>query len=206
MTRWRRRARAAKSLRGGWPRPLRRLFDIALTVAVFALVAVLVARLEDSATVERQGLASVGDGDSLTLAGRRIRLVGIDAPELQQSCRRDGADYACGRTARETLRALVGQRAVVCRGHEEDRFGRLLAVCHVGEIELNRAMVEKGWAVSYGRYAKIERQARAEARGLWAGQFERPRAWRAVHGRASDIEIGLAERLWAWVAALFGAG
>ncbi|MEQ9571373.1 MAG: thermonuclease family protein, partial [Nitratireductor sp.] len=93
---------------------MRRLFDIALTVAVFALVAVLVARLEDSATVERQGLASVGDGDSLTLAGRRIRLVGIDAPELQQSCRRDGADYACGRTARETLRALVGQRAVVC--------------------------------------------------------------------------------------------
>ncbi len=206
MTRWRQRARVAKPARRGWPRPLRRLFDIALTAAIFAVVAVLVARLEDSATVERQGLASVGDGDSLTLAGRRIRLVGIDAPELQQSCRRDGADYACGRAARETLRALVGQHAVVCRGHEEDRFGRLLAVCHVGEIELNRAMVEKGWAVSYGRYGQAERQARAEARGLWAGQFERPRDWRAVHGRASDIEIGLLRRLWAWVAALFGAG
>ena len=94
MTRWRQRARVAKPARRGWPRPLRQLLDIALTAAIFAVVAVLVARLEDSATVERQGLASVGDGDSLTLAGRRIRLVGIDAPELQQSCRRDGADYA----------------------------------------------------------------------------------------------------------------
>ncbi len=206
MTRLLRRLPVAKTGRRRGARPLRRLFDIALTVALFAVVAVLVARLEETATVERRGQASVGDGDSLTLAGRRIRLVGIDAPELAQSCRRDGADYACGRAARDALRALVGQHAVVCRGHETDRFGRLLAVCHAGDTELNRTMVEKGWAVSYGDYGGAERRARAESRGLWAGQFERPRAWRAVHGRASDIEIGLAERLRAWVAALFGAG
>ncbi|MVA97762.1 thermonuclease family protein [Nitratireductor sp. CAU 1489] len=195
-----------KSGRRGRSRWLRRLSDTVLAAAVFAGVALLVARLEETTTVERHGRPSVGDGDSLTLGGGRIRLVGIDAPELDQTCRRDGADYACGRAARDALRRLVGQHAIVCRGHESDRFGRLLAVCHAGDIDLNHAMVEAGWAVSYGRYGQAERRARAEARGLWAGKFERPRDWRAVHGRASDIEIGLATRLRAWVAALFGAG
>src|SRR5688572_22588959 len=45
------------------------------------------------------GTARVLDGDTLDLAGHRIRLYGIDAPESRQICQRQGRSYGCGREA-----------------------------------------------------------------------------------------------------------
>ena len=51
---------------------------------------------------EFQGPARVVDGDSLEIAALRVRLYGIDAPELSQHCASgDGRDYPCGRDARD---------------------------------------------------------------------------------------------------------
>jgi len=46
------------------------------------------------------------DGDSLRTGSEEIRLVGIDAPELRQTCR-DGQDreWSCGRAAKARLAA-----------------------------------------------------------------------------------------------------
>lgn len=131
-----------------------------------------------------QGRAKVVDGDSLEVAGHRIRLFGIDAPEGRQQCRdRQGQSYACGDVARDALRAMIGRSEVRCERVDTDRYGRWVSDCYVGSENLNRALVRQGYAVAYSRYSKKyvadEAHARSARMGLWSGQFERPSKWRA---------------------------
>jgi endonuclease YncB( thermonuclease family) len=121
------------------------------------------------------------DGDSFHLGPDEIRLAGIDAPEGRQTCTKDGRSWNCGEESRRRLLDLVGAREIACDVEDRDQHGRLLAICRVGATEINRWMVEQGWAVSYGRYLDAERAAERARRGIWAGGFERPRAWRERH-------------------------
>ncbi|HEX2656051.1 MAG TPA: thermonuclease family protein [Xanthobacteraceae bacterium] len=129
------------------------------------------------------GPAHVVDGDSIVVAGVEIRLYGIDAPELRQSCHRGGRPWACGVEATNVLRTMLAGREVVCRPREQDRYGRTVATCAVSGFDIGSAMVMGGNAVAYGAYELEERQARAARRGLWASSFEQPSAWRASHSR-----------------------
>lgn len=124
------------------------------------------------------GRVHVADGDSLTLDGERIRLAGIDAPERGQTCRLDGAGRACGEAARDHLVALIAGRPVECDWTKLDKYGRRLARCRAGGVDLAAAMVRDGWAVAYGAHEREEADARAARRGLWAGTFERPEDFR----------------------------
>ena len=118
------------------------------------------------------GQPRIIDGDSIRIVGETIRLVGIDAPEGRQLCQNPkGQDWACGRQATSALRKLIAGRDVQCTGSERDRGGRLLAVCRVGQQEINRWMVEEGWAVSYNDYPKVESRARNAKKGIWSGTF-----------------------------------
>lgn len=129
------------------------------------------------------GSVKLVDGDSFFLDGREVRLEGIDAPEGRQTCTRDDRPWACGEDARRELARLIGGRKVTCDGGKLDQHERLLSRCRVGGIELNRAMVASGMAVSFGRYySREEADARAIGRGLWAGEFERPQDWRHARG------------------------
>ncbi len=135
------------------------------------------------------GRAWVIDGDTLQVAGERVRLFGIDAPERYQDCRDgDGQDYICGRAAMRALIGLIGRTPVTCTPLEHDRYDRDVALCMVAGRDLSEAMVRAGQAIelarfSRGRYGAAEREARAARRGLWAGSFERPAEWRHRHGR-----------------------
>ncbi|MEZ5844158.1 MAG: thermonuclease family protein [Hyphomicrobiaceae bacterium] len=131
---------------------------------------------------EVAGRPRVIDGDSLSIAGRQVRLVGIDAPEGRQTCERDGRAWRCGDAARDALAEMAGAH-VVCRGIEADQHGRLLGVCEAGGVDLNRRMVADGMAVAYGRYQREEAEARRARRGIWASRFEQPRDWRRIHMR-----------------------
>jgi endonuclease YncB( thermonuclease family) len=129
------------------------------------------------------GPVRVIDGDSLEVAGRRVRLIGIDALERSQTCRdRAGATIACGRQAQAALEALLRGGTVACEVLGEDRFDRLLARCTNPQgVEVNRAMVGQGWALAYpgdDSYAAEERAARMERRGIHAWQFVPPAEWR----------------------------
>jgi endonuclease YncB( thermonuclease family) len=134
------------------------------------------------------GHARVVDGDSLEIAGQRIRLFGIDAPELHQDCRTaDGNVYDCGAAARRALAELVGGHAITCMpvGTSHDRA---VARCQANGRDLGEALVRAGHALelqrfSRGRYYAAEREARAARRGLWAGSFEEPAVWRREQGR-----------------------
>jgi endonuclease YncB( thermonuclease family) len=135
---------------------------------------------------------SVIDGDSIRDGKRRIRLYGIDAPELRQQCR-DGAGraYRCGDAAREALETLIGKHEIGCRVVESDRYGREVARCQVDSVQINREMVKSGWAVAYDRhsleYMIAEAAARRARAGLWQGSFQRPQDYRREHqNRMSD--------------------
>ena len=118
-----------------------KLFIIAAIIG-FALVLWL---QEDVFRDEINGSALVVDGDSLKFNGERVRLLGIDAPELHQKCQKEGKSWKCGRAATTALKNMIGTQKVECRGVEFDRHERLLATCYVNGMNLNRNMVQTGW-------------------------------------------------------------
>ncbi|MBD0416151.1 thermonuclease family protein [Oryzicola mucosus] len=185
------------------PTKRRRFLDYALAAAVLFMTGVVVLRLNEAAKQTLAGAVDVNDGDSLTVKGARIRLWGLDAPELNQICARDGRDYPCGRMARETLKDMIGTASIRCEGWEHDRYGRLLAECWNGQANLNRDLVRKGWAVSYGGYEAEEAAARQDLAGLWSGDFDRPRDWRSHHGGMTEEYHGLYERIANWLRGIF---
>lgn len=153
----------------------------AITKSVFAAMAMLTSYAPVVAQT-LSGPAIVTDGDSLTVAGRKVRLLGIDAPELDQTCNSNGQTWQCGQVAKEQLGSLVTAQTVTCHGQGIDQYGRVLAVCTAGHNELNQAMVEEGWALAYRQYSETyvpaELRARAENRGIWASQFVKPSEYR----------------------------
>ena len=128
------------------------------------------------------GTATVIDGDTLEVAGERICLHGIDAPESGQVCDLGGKPWQCGLAATDTLRELIGGKQVVCEGRNKDRYGRLIARCKVGWLDLGAEMVTRGMAVAYLRfsddYIRNYREARGKGNGIFAGEFVEPEKWR----------------------------
>ncbi|MBB5701597.1 endonuclease YncB(thermonuclease family) [Ochrobactrum daejeonense] len=132
------------------------------------------------------GTVYVIDGDTVIMDKTHIRLKGMDAPEMEQQCERAGRNYDCGREARNILRAKIGKSAIRCDKEGRDQYMRELSRCYLGETELNRWMVEQGWAVSYGDYQHEESNARRNRRGIWDGRFEQPSLWRKEHRNQED--------------------
>ena len=161
---------------------------------VFAVVLVLVAlALERGGFLSPQtGTYAAIDGDSLRGSGAEIRLHGIDAPELHQQCfTRAGASYGCGAEARKALSRLVSGKVLACISMDTDRYGRNVARCKAGDIDINAEMVRQGWAMAYRRhsaaYVVDERRAEKAGLGIWQGRFEEPEQWRASH-RAGIVQ------------------
>ena len=128
----------------------------------------------------------IHDGDTFTIAGTDIRIWGIDAPELNQSCRhKNGKAYACGLEARKNLQDIFRGRVVSCR--QVGVSGRrIVAKCHVGNNDIGRAMVLSGHAVDASKYsnrtyADVQRKAMANEVGLWRGSFQEPWQWRKAN-------------------------
>ncbi|MEM9575032.1 MAG: thermonuclease family protein [Pseudomonadota bacterium] len=158
-----------------------KLISLGLTLACFVVVAFLIVHLERSNGQKIAGNPHVIDGDSLKLNDLRLRLLGIDAPELAQTCFADGRQWACGQQAGTQLRRKINGALVLCTTWGEDRYQRILATCSAGEQELNAWLVRNGWAVDYGGYGREEAEARRNRAGIWKGTFENPGEWRRVH-------------------------
>ncbi len=147
---------------------------------ILALVAILVPAV---ALADISGPARVIDGDTIEIHGQRIRLHGIDAPERDQTCEdKRGTVYRCGAVATIALRELIAGQAVTCKERDQDRYGRIVAVCYVGRIDLNQQMVASGWALAYRRfsldYVRAEQAAQQLREGMWRGKFVPPWKWR----------------------------
>ena len=140
------------------------------------------------------GRVDVIDGDTLAIDGRRVRLLGIDAPEAKQTCLAEGARWPCGKAATEALIERTTGRAVTCTEHDQDRYGRAIAVCRAGGEDLNARMVSEGLAIAYRRYSKAyvehEQSARSAGCGLWRGDFVPPYKWRTGERLATTPSPG----------------
>ena len=154
---------------------------------VRSLVAVVACCVALSGSVRAEtilaGTAAGLDEDSIALQGQRVRLWGIDAPGLEQTCKRSGKPWACGRDAARALSRLVTGKAVRCLVIVEDKLRRLIVGdCTLGGESLSRWMIRNGWAVMNSRqtdaYAKDEAEAREARRGIWASEFDMPWDWR----------------------------
>lgn len=129
----------------------------------------------------------VVDGDTVHIGEHKIRLIGIDAPEQQQTCAgRDGQPWACGLVAKDVLTGLfeASPSGIACRIDGRDRYRRLLGTCYAGTakdgIDVQKALIRAGLAVAeYAEtYRDDEASAKAAGRGIWAGDFLRPKQWR----------------------------
>lgn len=132
------------------------------------------------------GRAVVVDARSVEVAGKTIRLNGIDAPDRGQICGEWNhsrmVDYPCGEVARAFLASLVADRESYCVGQGRDEAGVTLGFCFVDGRDIAREMVLAGWALSdtarSSRYASDQETAKTARHGLWAGAFEDPTVWR----------------------------
>ena len=129
------------------------------------------------------GNPRVVDGDTLDFGGERVRLFGIDAPELAQTCTRNGQTWACGADAKALLQALAANKRVSCTQRDRDKYGRMVATCVVGRMDLSDAIARAGFAVALDQfsadYVPAAEAAKTARIGLWTGEFQAPSDFRA---------------------------
>lgn len=152
------------------PKDRRRRWRLIAVAAAFALAAAIL-----NVTQPTEKDLRVIDGDVLDLAGERIRLFGIDAPEGGQSC----GPVDCGKAATDALVDILSTGPIRCEPVGTDRYGRSLSRCRAGRLDVNREMVRRGMAWAYHQYAddyvRDEKAAKASGIGIW--QYPSQPAW-----------------------------
>ena len=120
----------------------------------------------------------ITDGDTIKINGEKIRFSGIDTPELNQTCVKEGIKNSCGLTAKQILIDKIIDNKVKCIKEGKDRYKRILAECFVNNESLSRYLVRSGYAFAYRKYSKKfiidEDYARANKLGMWSMEFEYP--------------------------------
>lgn len=170
------------------PKVIRSLVGLVLAIV---LLGVLVVLPETARTREFKvqplitGPARVIDGDTLDFSGQRVRLEGIDAPEISQLCdTNQGGKWPAGRLAAAHLARIVGARTVTCEILGHDLYGRILGRCKADGAPINARLVREGAARAFVKYSQIyvgdEAAARAERAGIWAHACSAPWAYRAA--------------------------
>lgn len=122
-------------------------------------------------------VVSVHDGDTITILVEKeqvkIRLFGIDAPELKQPY---------GKKSKQFLSNLIAGQIVEVEKNGNDRYGRTIGTVSLNGEDINAQMVENGYAWAYRRfskkYAPQESEAKFEKRGLWRDDPIPPWKWR----------------------------
>jgi endonuclease YncB( thermonuclease family) len=126
--------------------------------------------VDPNAKVISGQVVSITDGDTLIVLDEnktqhKIRLDGIDTPETGQ---------AFGSKAKQALGDKVFQKSVRVEWKERGRYKRIIGTIYLDDRNINKEMVEEGWAWHYKQYsddedlAAAERGAKAAGRGLWA--------------------------------------
>ncbi len=131
---------------------------------------------------EAPGQVIVLQGDLLLIRGHAVRLLDVAAPTPAQRCDTGHGFAACGATATQALRELIGTGAVQCRiaGLEATPWARpkpvWVGVCQARGADLGGAVVVAGYAVAApgSAYANDTVTACLARRGIWAWSLESP--------------------------------
>jgi len=138
------------------------------------------------------GKTDVIDGDTIKIKDQSIRLVGIDAPEKKQLCKKPylslfiftfSKSYPCGETSTNSLKKFINNQIILCKIEEKkDFFKRYLGTCFKDKSNINSWLVKNGYALAFRKYSKKylneELYAKNNKIGLWQGTFQMPWEWR----------------------------
>ena len=129
------------------------------------------------------GKAFIIDGDTLKINGTKIRLIGVDAPEISQKCKTHGHIENCGEIVKLRLVQATSNEITTCYSHGRDFYGRVLAECYINDININKWLLREGLAVYYYNkdfksYKILEALAKEEKLGLWGSEFQNPKEYR----------------------------
>ena len=145
---------------------------VILVISIFSLIFYLIFNQVKSQKIR------VVDGDTIHLNGEKIRFIGIDTPELKQTCIRKETINPCGVTAKNILVEKIGNDKVECISEGKDKYKRTLAECFVNDESLSSYLVRSGYAFAYRRYSKKfildEDYAKDNQKGMWAMDFQYP--------------------------------
>ncbi|ASM71482.1 MULTISPECIES: thermonuclease family protein [Roseobacteraceae] len=138
-----------------------------------------------AAAGEFSGPVRVIDADTIDVGTTRVRLHGIDAPEVDQECLTgQGVAYQCGLWATEQVRDLFQNRLARCAPVELDRYDRTVARCFVGDVDMGQEIVSLCLAFAYTRYSTAyvldEKGAAVNNRGLHAMRVQSPGQFRTL--------------------------
>lgn len=130
------------------------------------------------------GTVRVIDADTIDVGGTRVRLFGIDAPEMGQPCAADGREWDCGAWTRDAVANAFEGAYARCQSRDTDRYGRVVAQCSVDGRDMGQAIVRSGLAWAYRQYSETydldEKAAAVAGRGLWAVEIQLPSDYRAA--------------------------
>ena len=125
------------------------------------------------------------DGDTIYFNKIKYRLYGIDAPEIKQTCKKNKKSYECGKMSKRFLESQIIGESFFCEAKDKDRYKRIVAICYINNLDLNKIMVKNGWAVAYrkfsNKYISEEIFAKQNKLGIWEGTFMEPSLWRRFH-------------------------
>ncbi len=112
-------------------------------------------------------IIKIYDGDTITALTSqkekiKIRLYGIDAPELKQPF---------GKASKRHLIDLISNKSLNINEKGKDKYGRTLAVLYNGDQDINAQMVIDGYAWAYDKFSKdyvtFQQNAQLLKKGLW---------------------------------------
>ena len=100
-----------------------------------------------------EGKAIIIDGDTIHICKNKIRLHGIDAPEIKQTCKIEDKIWNCGIESSLALKKLILDNNIICVVTDIDRYKRYIAECFINNQNINELMVRNGWAIAYRYYS-----------------------------------------------------
>jgi micrococcal nuclease len=144
-------------------------------LVVFVILLIVAFLLRWAGRLDVHEVIRVYDGDTIQLDdGRTIRLIGVDAPEVDSPYSKA---EPFGEESRAYLqRLLSGKKVSIKVGPTPvDRYGRTLAYVYVGDVLVNGRIIKDGWARAEMRFhhrcrdlfAAYEKEARAKRIGMW---------------------------------------
>jgi endonuclease YncB( thermonuclease family) len=141
------------------------------------------------------GPMRVIDGDSFEVAGVKIRLHAVDAPETDQMCEtRQGTEWACGGWISKVVTDRYSGQPASCDALDTDRYGRTVARCTALGGDMGAWLVSEGLAFAYVKYGSdyvaLERAAAAVDRGLHALRMQSPEQHRRDRSAAPQRASG----------------
>ena len=164
-------------------------------IILLILIPLISCERSENVSPKLHRVTKVIDGDTIIINGyEKVRLIGIDTPELYSSDKLRRDSFRSGKTVRTimalgkksyefTKREIKGRKVRLEADPQtspphKDKYGRTLAYIyrHPDDLFLNAEIIKQGYGTAYTRFPfqylddfrEFEQEAREHRRGLWA--------------------------------------